>query len=607
MKYLISFLLSIVCMTQVWAKDVPFEAAVTRNKTAVGGNIQLNLTFNNIQNMPALDLPDIDGFSVRYVGPSSSMSIVNGVTSSSVTHIYLLQAVKEGKFTLGPFEFEYEGDKYMSNAVSVEVLSAAAGPGQTQADPGAAPEQADIGDISEKVFLVLEAGKKTLYVNESSAIKVRLYVNRTAIRDIQFPQIKHEGFSIGQFSQPKQYQDVVGGVYYDVIEFEAPLFALKPGAGKIGPASLECNIIIKKQGRRRPASVFGDDFFDSNVFDDFFGRYETRPVTLNSRAFPVIVSEIPQEGRPAGFTGGIGSFSMDVSVSPEEVKTGDPVTVRTVIRGTGNFNTVNIEKFETNKDFKAYEPQIKQTIDSKTIEQVVMPLDPRVMEIPAVSFSFFNAESGVYETVTRGPFPIKVIPQESSESSKVVEAGVGVSMAPSTAEKFGRDLIYIKDSPGRMSGPFFLYEKNLFKAVQTLFFFLYLGILGIYMYFKRLSKDTVYARKLMAPGKARSGITAAKKLLKNGDVKGFYDKLFVTMRDYLGDRFHLASKSITADIIDTAMKPRGVDGVILDKLSGLFRDCDLARYAPSSLDPSGMAGALKDLEEIIDYFQRGGV
>jgi len=36
----------------------------------------------------------------------------------------------------------------------------------------------------------------------------------------------------------------------------------------------------------------------------------------------------------------------------------------------------------------------------------------------------------------------------------------------------------------------------------------------------------------------------------------------------------------------------------------LFRDCDMARYAPSGFAADQMQTSLSDLEDVIDYLQR---
>jgi hypothetical protein len=287
---------------------------------------------------------------------------------------------------------------------------------------------------------------------------------------------------------------------------------------------------------------------------------------------------------------------------------GDPITVKATIKGTGNLSTVIIPKFESTKDLKAYEPQIKQEEGQKTFEQVVMPMHEDIKDIPAIGLSFFNTETGAYETITRGPFPITVAKPDKEEQAKMIEGKHVQAMQIPQEEKFGRDIIFIKGSAaGLRPKAGLLYTNKAFWLFQFAALFLYLCILGFYAWSQRLRADVRYARKLQAPGKARRGIAAAKKLLKGNKPKEFYDEVFDTLQGYLGDRFHLASKSITAGIIDDILKPRNVSVEIQEKVNALFKDCDMARYAPSGFAADQMQKALADLEDVIDYLQRNKV
>ena len=191
-------------MALVFAKELSFEVTVDTNKVSLGSSMQLSLSFNNTQDMPVPELPAIDGFQVRYLGPSTMMSIVNGKVLGSITHNYVLLPTKVGTFKIGPFKFEHNGDKYTSNQLYVEVLQ-----GQVQSSTSSSnqtePEQ-EIKDLSDRVFLTIQTKKDKAYLNEAFILTVKLYVNRLGIRDIQYPEFSHEGFSVGAFDKPNQYQ-----------------------------------------------------------------------------------------------------------------------------------------------------------------------------------------------------------------------------------------------------------------------------------------------------------------------------------------------------------------------------------------------------------------
>jgi hypothetical protein len=568
------------------AKDINFEASVDRNKVSLGQSLQLSLTFDGSQSIAALDLPVIEGFQSRYLGPSTRMSIINGQASSSITYVYTLLSTKVGVFKIGPFKFEHHGDNYNSNAISVEVVKEAT-QGENQASQGG---EGEIKDLNERIFLTLKAQKNSGYLNEIIPLTVRLYINRLGVRDIQFPQFSHDGLSVGGFEQPKQYQENLGGINYDVIEFNTTIFGLRPGEFRLGPASLACNLMVKKQG--------------ADVFDDFFGRYETYPLNLKSTDIPITVLSLPEENKPAGFSGALGEFDFEVSVTPREVKVGDPLTLKATIFGQGNFNTVSLPKINFGNDFKTYEPQIKQEKETKTFEQVLIPLNADIKEIPEINFNFFNTGTGKYETITRGPFPLKIVKLEKEEELKIIESKQPV-VKFSGEEKLGRDIIYLKDDPGdlRKKGAY-LYKNKIFLGSQIIPLLFYLLTALVYAKKRRLKTDLRYARQLFAPRKAKTGIRRAQNYLDKGSTLEFYDTLFETLQGYLGDKFHLPSKSITVSIIDDHLKDMSVAEEVLANLRDIFRECDMVRYAASQLTKNNMQDSLRKLEEVIDYFQR---
>ncbi len=259
------------------ASDIQLDVTVDRNRVALGTALQLNLNFQGTQNIPAPQLDKIEGFETRYLGPSTMVSIINGVATSSTTHMYTLIPLKTGILTIGPFSIPVQGKTFVVKPITIEVVSTPSGGQQyspNQASPDSASAQIDEEKLKDRVFLTITAGKKKVYLNEILPLTIKLYVNQLGVRDIQFPELGTNNFSIDKFGQPKQYREEVGGVVYDVIEFTTEMFGIKPGEFTLGPAKVKCNLVVQRQNQRR-RSPFDDDFPGGSFFDDFFGRYET--------------------------------------------------------------------------------------------------------------------------------------------------------------------------------------------------------------------------------------------------------------------------------------------------------------------------------------------
>ncbi len=579
------------------AEEIKFEASANRNIVSLGQGLQLGLQFRDSKGIPAPELPAINGFKSRYIGPSTMMSIVNGRMSSSVTHIYRLIPLKTGRFRIGPLSFKYKGDTYISNSLTIQVVDSAAGRGALHGSG-----QRTETDLKDRVFVRMQAGKSRVYINEIIPLTIKLYINSLGIRNIQYPEFSHEGFSAEGFGKPLQYRETIDGTAYDVIEFRTKIFATKTGELKLGPAKLQANLIIKKQ-RRRPASQF-NDFFGRDAFDDFFGGYSTEPVELNSGNIALTVMPLPKDKRPPDFSGAVGDFDLSVEASPDEIKAGDPLTLKMTITGDGNFNTVTAPKLKSSVDFKVYKPQAKQDEDGKIFEQILIPLSDAVKEIPEVNFSFFDIAKGEYHTISKGPFPVTVLKPEKKEEITLMEAPHAAERT-FAKENFGRDIIYIKESPGRLKDKdSYLYMNTVFLLMQTIPFLLFVSLRKMRKRKERLRRDIGYARRLSAPQKAKKGIRKAEYYLNTNRTGDFYDSIFTTLREYIGNRFHLPSGGITADIVDNALKDKDIDEDVLTGLRNMFKECDMARYASAGLRRADMENTLKDLKQLIDYLER---
>lgn len=595
--------LILLLSTHVLAKDINFEATVDRNKVGLGQSLQLNLTFDGSQNMPAPELSALDGFQVRYLGPSTRMSIINGQASSSVTYVYTLLPTKVGMLKLGPFKFEHNADTYNAGPIDIEVLET---PAQAE-NLSAQQEQPQIKELEQRIFLTLQLKKDKIYLNETVPVMIKLFVNKLGVRDIQFPQFNYDGFSVGKFETPRQYQEVVGGINYDVIEFQTSISGLKPGEFRLGPAAMQCNLVMRKQVNQRGSAAF-DDFFNADVFDNFFGGYQAYAMNLKSTDIPVVVLSLPQENKPASFSGALGVFDFQAALSPLEAKVGDPITLKATVQGQGNFNTVNLPEANLGNDFKVYEPQIKQDNGAKTFEEVLIPLNASIKEIPAMNFSFFNTQTGLYQTITRGPFPVRIIKPEKEEEFKITEGQQPAAQMMIKEEKLGADIIYLKNEPGELRQKRgYLYQNKVFLWFQFIPFLFYLLIAAMHARNRKLATDVKYARQLLAPRKAKVGILRARGFLEKGSAGEFYDTLFAVLQEYLGNKFHLSSKGITISIIDEQLKHKNIPEEILVNLRNIFSECDMVRYAASQLTKDNMQNSLKRLEEIIDYLQRNKV
>lgn len=608
----------IIAANFVFAEEVKFEASIDKNSVAIGETAQLGLTFYGTQNVPAPDIGNIDGCEVRYLGPSTMMTVINGAVSTSITHMYKVQPLRMGKFQFGPFSFKYEGNTYKSNSAFLTVSEEKPKEIKEEAREAVAGENIlDSLELKDRLFMTLKADKSRAYTNELIPVTIKFYSNNLNISDIQLPSFNQEGFSKAQFEEPKQYRERMGGLLFDVLEFKTSIYGTKAGDYRIGPAKLKCNLVVRK--RTRSASPFDDDFLNeprgrSPYFDEFFTRYERYPVELKSDEAQIILSPLPALGRPDDFSGAIGDYQFIFQAGPKKVKVGDPVTLKMEINGAGNFNTVIIPKLDNTDDFRVYEPQAKTEPNRKTFKQVLIPESDKVYQTPKVVFTYFDPDKKEYKSITQGPVPLEVekiteAPAQVIGATQITPpalapAGFGASLEDRKEEPQG-DILYIKETLGRVHAKDHrIYNSLLFLLIFVIPLIMLICLYIVYARKDRLARDTRYAHRARAFKDMRLEFFELKHRLKSNDAKGFYETLFKTMQHYIGGKLYLPVAGLTFDTVEPVLRSKDVDIEIMNKIKNIFEVCDRAKFALSNIDEFKMKDDMKELEEIIRYFER---
>ena len=385
-------------------------------RAQVGEPLSLIIEVSGAQNVTAPALGAIDGFDVQYVGPSTQVSIVNGQVNASVQHRYSLVPMRAGHFSLGPFSVEYQGKQYQTAQVSVDVGAAnqPPAPGQQRAAPQG--QAAKGGSGNQAIRVTLSVARQEVYLHEPVPIDVRLYIGNVRVADVQYPTLQGDGLSIDKFPEPSQQRQDVDGEIFQVVRFQTTVIPLRAGTLTLGPASVQLNLLSRRQG-----GTFNDPFFDRFFQNDPFNT-ERRPMDVRSDPVTLTVLPLPEEGKPAGFSGAVGTFKMDVSAAPTELNAGDPITMKMSITGSGNLSEAQPPALTTAADFRTYEPRVNKTdATTRAFEQVLIPNDANVHAIPPVRFSYFDPQARAYQTLESQPIALVVRPPQNAPRAEIVD------------------------------------------------------------------------------------------------------------------------------------------------------------------------------------------
>jgi hypothetical protein len=565
---------------------------VSSRKVTLGSAIQLTITVHGESSVAPVQLPSMEGFDVQYIGPTTRMSFVNGQQSISKSFAYSLFPLKEGQWEIPQINVVAAGKTFTLSPIPIEVVAAGTSVGP---EPTKQPTT-----IEEQLFVILKVPKTEVYLNEPLPIKIMMFDAGPLAQNVQYPEMNTIGFTIGDYQPPQQYQQVIKGLRHNIVEFDNTIYPTREGELQLGPVKLLCNIVVHTS---LGGSPLGGGIFDDDFFNAFFDRQETQPMELQSEPVTINVLPLPEADKPIDFSGAVGQFDFNVSVSPTRIKVGDPITLRLTVIGKGNLAAIELPKIPLEAGFKLYDPQIFEKDTIKKSEQVIIPQSDDKKEVPALHFSYFDPEFKQYRTISKGPFPIEVLQLEEGDEFKVIglEEG-GRSILP---EKLGEDIVFIKMNSGnlRLRGRFLYNSGWLYGLIMSI-----LGVwTGILVYFNRthrIKTDIVYARRLLAPRQAKQGLERAKKMITTGKKEEFYDAVFKTIQHYLGNKLHLSSGAVTFETIQAALRSKNIDARIISDIKAVFEECDMIRYAMADIDEQRMRQTYQLLANSIDYLER---
>jgi len=548
------------------------EASLDREKMSTDDQAVLTIVVSGDQKA-RISLPKVDGVQFRPAGNSSSMRVINGQVSVTVEQRVILHATKPGDYVIPPVRAL--SDSGVNLSASSLKLSVSKGSGRrvSRGSGSIAPAPhmpratlgqgaGESGNTDDFAFLEVIPAKKNVVVGEFVPVEIHAYFRageRISLRSL--PKVSGGGFVLkNQDGKPKQKAVEKDGVPYTRLTFYAGISAIKPGEFPV-EVSLDATVMVREKGgsnpmrsmRSRMGSIFG-----GGMLDDFFSRLVEKEVMLTTDPIPVTVVELPQQGKPIGFSGAIGNFTAMSSAAESSVKTGDPVTVEVAISGKGNFSRVTMPKLADKKHWKVYPSShefaaadVIGQAGAKVFKQVIVPLSPDVTEVPSFELSYYNPESKSFEITRSEPISLRVSGAAISTTSLTAQ-----DAAAPTPEEGGdtEQTIQQGESPVGTLAATPLYARSWFLVLQVLAFLAILVAVLIQVVRKITRNPERVASQSLQRSLKRVSVEMDQAIAKN-DTVAFFDSLRLMLQTYVGRKLGIVPAAVTvADVRDTEIR-----------------------------------------------------
>jgi hypothetical protein len=559
------------------AESNRFTASANRNVVGVNQNLKVSFKLkdakgNNFQP------PDFKYF--RVVGgpnQSTSMRIVNGNVSRSITYSYYLQPKREGKFSIGSASIQVDGETLRTNSLNITVKKGGRGQSRNNQQK---KKQSIEEKIEDNLFLKLYVNDTEVYQGEQITATYKLYtrfqIGRTRLSETP----SFTGFWSEDIQQPKNLE--FKRESYQEKQFKTAalssvaLFPQRTGTLELDPMKLETRVRVPVKKRRR------------SVFDKFFGSYKDVKYEFKSNRVKVNVKPLPPN-KPKSFSGAVGDFNYDVTLDRKTTEVDEPITISVRISGQGNLKLMDAPKLDLPSEFEVYDPKINANVSnnggkihgSKTYDFLVVPRNSGEYKLPSLTFSYFDTKEETYKTVQSPEHMITVTGQPKASSSD--GGGNGGNVSKDEVELIGKDIRYIK------TGNVNLRPKGYFLPASISFFGLYaapvlLFVLAFLYREKRHreGQDTTGQRQKRAKKVAYKRLAKAKQLIHKNEDQPFYDEVVRSIWDYLSDRLTIEKAQLTRDKVEQVLLDKHMPQEHIDELKQVLNDCEMALFAPSA-------------------------
>jgi hypothetical protein len=421
--------------------------------------------------------------------------------------------------------------------------------------------------------MVITPDTTDAYVGETIPMRIEFYIRLDSIaQQDSLPTIKGIDFLMNDLSvRPQEDELNVGDEAYHRETWRTAISAPKNGDF---PLQMERDTYWTKDAR----GVFSDPL------GNFFGpRPQLAHGNVPSNQLVVHVHPLPDEGKPADFTGAIGQFQVAGNASPTEVNVGEPVYLDFSISGQGNFDHVRCPALAADPAWKTYVPSSKVNYDendesrthgAKIFRQAVIPQKNGTLKIPPADFSYFDPATRKYVVLPIDLPAITVAGSPESAPAATAADNTANPSAPGPATTDQNGLLPNRLEFGSLRAdptPAFLHPW--YWLAQGAALLIVVLALPLILLGTRKSRDQARAERALRRRSLRELDDALGLAVQHGDAAAFFSAARQALQLQWGAAWGLRPEAVTLPVIAER------DPELAARLAPLFGLADEVMYS----------------------------
>jgi hypothetical protein len=497
-----------------------------------------------------------------------------------------------GEFTVPEFTLKVYDKPVAVPAAHITVVSAP--------PPGVPPAQrVELEIPSANLFLGQAIRARILWPGSAAG----------AVQVLQQVQLSGEGFLVDQSAIRQSIQPLPrGGVSLPTYIYETTVIPIT--AGKVSLFAQGYTAGMRASG---PFIISGNAIIPGGM--PAYTLLDSEPVDLQVRA-------LPREGQLPGFTGAIGSFSLEPpQLSTNVVRVGDPVTLSVTLRGNlarvvppppprvrdwqvfkaaGDMGPQPIAAFGPMRPGLRAQP-IPEGQTLIKFSYTLLPLTAGTQATPPIPFSYFDPSRGVSADLTIPSIPVTVQPGAAPADLEALLQPDAVPVE-SEAEPVLSDLAA---APGFSAASLAPVQQQLwFPLLQLL---PAASLLGLWSWDRRRRFFELHPEVLLrrrARRALRRECRNLRRAAQTKDAPRFAASAINAMRVACAPHFPAEPRALVgADVLQLLQSGNG-SARTAEVVRRFFAVTDAAQFAANKVDPAELLSLQPELEAVLQQLEQ---
>lgn len=425
-------MIALVYAILLQAAPPELHVSLDRDRISVGEEIVFTVrAVSRSQEPMDLSLAPINGFEIVSRSERTEVSFSGGPVRTTVLEVRL-RAVRPGRWQLGPARVTQGRQATEADALVVDVEPSAAVAATTLNPRLRALLERTPSPPRGKASVALVISADSVRVGEQVDVVTAAWFPRDLRLQLRRPPTLQPPVIDGVWSFPQAapagiaVTRNIGGIAYDLFIAHQVVFPLVAGTIVIPSAMLKYSTPLALQ---------------------FFSQEER--FALTSPPETLAVGALPSEGRPAGFSGAVGSaMRLERRVTPAAARAGEGIAVELAVSGVGNTALWPPPEIRWPRTARSYVDRIDEQVSAdegrlggiKTFRYLVVPDSAGPLTLPAVNYIYYDLGARAYRSAGLGAASLPVAPSREAGASAALPPPLLTTGTPAPARRLGQAL-----------------------------------------------------------------------------------------------------------------------------------------------------------------------